>query len=340
MSSAAAFRDGLRRVNGAPLLVLGTTGVTLLVALPLALTLRGMLEAHLGRSLEAEAAASATNYAWWQEFQSQAAGLGTTFTPSITGFGAVLDNLTGLLDNLPLATTIAGVTAAWLLVWSFLSGGLIDRLARGRPTRSHGFFTACGIHFWRFVRIGAAAWLVYYFLFGWVHGWIFDDLFTRWTRDLTVERTAFALRVAGYVLFGALLAACSLAFDYARIRAVVEDRRSALGSIVAGLRFIRRHPGSVTSLYLLNGAAFVLLAVLYAIVVPGAPGEGLGMWAVLLTGQLYILMRHYLKLVFYASQTALFQSRLAHAAFAAPPPVVWPESPAAESLANADIVGR
>jgi hypothetical protein len=41
------------------------------------------------------------------------------------------------------------------------------------------------------------------------------------------------------------------------------------------------------------------------------------------------------KLVFYASQTALFQRALAHASYAAAPAVVWPDSPAAESITNA-----
>ena len=49
-------RDGIRRVNGAPLLLLGVfASLTLLVALPLSLALRGMIEAHLGDSLSAEA---------------------------------------------------------------------------------------------------------------------------------------------------------------------------------------------------------------------------------------------------------------------------------------------
>jgi hypothetical protein len=79
----------------------------------------------------------------------------------------------------------------------------------------------------------------------------------------------------------------------------------------------------------------VLLA-LYALLSPGAPGDGFAMWATLLLGQIYIVGRHYLKLVFYASETALFQSQLAHAAFTAAPPVVWPDSPSAEAIVNAD----
>ena len=157
MRALTAFRDGVRRVNGAPVMLLGMFLATLLVALPLSLVLRGAIESSLGRSLAAETAASGVNYDWWQEFSSQATGLAATFVPSIVGFGAVLDNLSGLLDNLPLAGAISAAIAAWLAVWSFLSGGVIDRYARGRPTRSAGFFAACGTHFWRFLRLGVVA---------------------------------------------------------------------------------------------------------------------------------------------------------------------------------------
>ena len=336
MSSLAAVRDGIRRVNGAPMLVAGVTIMTLLVALPLSLALRGMIESHLGHSLAADAAAASANHEWWQEFGAQATGLGQTFVPSIVGFGAVLDNLSAFLDNSEMASTIVGVTAAWLLIWSFLSGGILDRLARGRRTRAHGFFSACGVHFWRFLRIGLFAWFIYAFLFGYVHNWIFEDIYSRLIRDLTVERTAALLRAGGYVLFGLVLVFVNVIFDFARIRTVVEDRRSAIGAIAAGARFVRRHFGRVALVYLMNGLAFVALVAVYGMLDPGAPGAGAALWLALLAGQLYIVARHYLKLVFYASETALFQSALAHAAYTAAPPVVWPDSPAAESIGNFD----
>lgn len=336
MTAWTAFRDGVRRVNGAPWVLAGMVAVTLLVALPLSLALRGMLEAHLGRSLAAEAVAQGTSYDWWQEFSAQASGLGQTFAPSIIGFGAVLDNISGLVDNLPLASTIAGATAAWMIVWSFLSGGVLDRLARGRAIRSQGFFAACGTYVWRFVRLGALAGLVYYVLFAYVHDFIFIDLYEPLTRNLTVERTAFAIRLAGYALFGSLLAFASIVFDYARVRIVVEDRRSALGAAVAAVRFVRRHAGGTIGLYLMNAAAYAAVVLIYAAVAPGAPRAGLSLWLVLAIGQIYIVVRHYLKLVFYGSQTAFFQGTLAHAAYTAAPPVVWPDSPAAESIANAE----
>ena len=340
MSALKAFRDGIGRVNAAPMLVIGVTLITLLVALPLSLALRGMIEEHLGSSLAADTAAAGTNYEWWQEFAAQAIGLGQTFAPSIVGAGALLDNLSALLDNDRLAPTVAGITAAWLVIWSFVSGGILDRFARARRTRAHGFFSACGVHFWRFLRIGLFAWLMYGFLFGYVHGWIFEDAYGRLTRDLTVERTAFLLRAAGYLLFGLLLVFVNVIVDYARIRTVVEDRRSAIGAVAAGARFVRRHFLAVAALYALNAIAFLLLAAVYVLLQPGAPGSGAWMWLALLAGQAYIVARHYLKLVFYASETALFQSALAHAAYTAAPPVVWPESPAAETIGNFDSKSR
>jgi hypothetical protein len=336
MTARAAFREGIRRVNGAPMVVAGMFAVTLFVTLPLAYALRGMIAAHLGASMAADLAASGTNYDWWQEFSAQASGLGTTFVPSIAGFGAVLDNLSGFLDRTKLAATIAGVTAAWLVLWSFVAGGIIDRLARARRTRSHGFFGACGMHFWRLLRLGVVAWLAYGFLFGYVHAWIFARAYPWLTKDITLERTAFAIRIAGYLVFGVLLVLCNLVLDYARIRVVVEDRRSALGAILAGGRFVRRHAAGTVGLYLLNAAAFVLLVALYALLAPGTPRYGLSMWLVFGLGELYILARHYLKLLFYASETVFFQGALAHAAYTAAPALVWPDSPAAETIGNAE----
>ena len=333
MSVLGAWRDGTRRVHAAPLLLLGMYALTLFVALPLSIALRGMIEAQLGDSLAAETIASGANLDWWQEFSAQAHGLATTFVPSLVGFGAVLENINGILENVPMAATIAGVTAAWMVIWSFLSGGVIDRYARQRPTRAYGFFAACGTHFWRFLRVGVLAWIVYWVLFAHVHGWIFDGFYPWITSDMTVERTAALVRLGCYAVFGVLLIASNIVFDYARVRIVVEDRHSAIGALVAGARFVRRHPATFR-LYALNAIAFLVLAIAYAMLSPGARGAAM-IWLAILIGQLYILLRHYVKLLFYASQTAFFQAGLAHASYTAAPVVVWPDSPAAESIANA-----
>lgn len=49
-------------------------------------------------------------------------------------------------------------------------------------------------------------------------------------------------------MFGALVLFANLVFDYAKVRAVIEDRRSAIGALAAGWRFIKRNPGSAIGL--------------------------------------------------------------------------------------------
>lgn len=330
-TTLASFLDGWRRVGRAPAILAGVLLMTLLVALPPAIVLRGLLAESLGSSLAADQAASGVNQEWWEEFQSGATGLGATFTPRIIGFGGVLDNLSRMLDDGGYAAAITVVATGYLLLWTFLLGGILDRFARDRPVRTHAFFSACGVFFFRFLRLGVFALVAYGVLFGPVHAWLFDAFFPWATRDWSVERNAFVLRLALYLVFGALLVAVNVLFDYAKVRAVVEDRRSAIGSLMAAFRFVRRHPLPVLGLYALNGAVFAGVLALYALAAPGARGGWL-VWLGFAVTELYLLARLALKLAFYASETSLFQRLLAHAEYAAAPPPAWPESPAAEAL--------
>jgi hypothetical protein len=322
-------------VLAAPAVLVSVYIVTLAAAAPFALVLRSSLETHLGASLMADSAASGVNWDWWQEFTGQARGLETTFTPSIIGFAAPLDNLSALLDGSPRPTAIIAAAAVYGALWLFLWGGILDRYARARATRSHGFFAACGVFCFRFVRLGVIAGLLYWVLFGPAHDWLLTTTYARLTRNATSERVAFLWRLGLYAVFGAALIVVNLIIDYAKIRTVVEDRRSMIGAFIAGSRFVIRHPFKTVSLYLLNGLLFMALLALYAVVAPGAGGGGLDIWRVFVIGQVYLAARLFLRLTLAASQISLFQSSLAHAAYTAAPVPVWPESPAAEAIGNA-----
>jgi len=332
MNAFLALRDGIRRVNRAPAILLGAWALTLLVSLPLTFALRGMLKQHLGGSLAADTSASGVNADWMQEFADQATGLGVTFKPTIIGFGAVLDNLSAFLDNTTRPAVIVGVAAAYIVLWIFVAGGIIDRYARDRATRAQGFFASSGVFFFRFLRLAVVQWFVYALLFGLVHPRLFDRLYPQITRDLTVERTAFLVRVGFYLAFGLLVAAGTTIFDYAKVRAVVEDRRSMLGALAAALRFIGHNVGAAVVLFLANFTLFSAVVGLYALAAPGAGRSGATMWIGFAMSQLYILARLWVKLTFWASETALFQGRLAHAGWVARPVPAWPESPAAERI--------
>jgi hypothetical protein len=328
----ASWTGGWRRVAQALGMAAGVHALSFLLALPLALLVRDQIAEQLGSSQVAGAVADGVNNDWWSEFTAQASGLGVTFTPSIIGFASTLDALSRVLDARYPPPALMWLLIGYLALWTFLSGGILDRYARQRPTRAHGFFSAGGRLFFRLARLTAMAALLYWLLFTYVHPWLFLDVLPDVTRGLGVERTTFVWRLVFYALFGIALLKINLVFDYARIRLVVEDRRSALGALRASIRFLWHHPLHATGLYALNGMVFVLLLALWWAAAPGVYGTGVVMWIAFAAGQLYLFARLALKLHFLASQTALFQAHLAHAGYTAAPVPAWPESPAAELI--------
>ena len=191
---------------------------------------------------------------------------------------AVVSLLSPLYPN----TASRRVLLEFVLTGSFLAGGVIDRYARGRPTRGYGFFGACGRHLGAMLRLAALEIVLYLGV---------DNL-----------PTPVAASVA-------IAVAINMVLTYARVRLVVEDRRSALGAVLAAGRFLRRHPAG---------------CIIYLVWMAAA-----GATALYVRGAAPILL-----LPLLASATVFFQSRLAHARYTAAPPLEWPESPAAEAIAN------
>jgi len=310
MSPFHAWRDGIRRVVSAPSLLVVVWSLTTLVGLPLALAIRAQIVGHLGRSLAAGAAARGMNYEWMQEFAGQATGLGTTLRPDVVGFAAVLDNLSAFMDNVQRPSAVAAASGVFVLLWVFLSGGIIDRYARDRATRTNEFFSACAAYVFRFFRLAIVTAIVYGLLFGVLHPWLFTTVYPRLIRDVSVERTVFMIRGSLYLVFALPLAAANIVFDYAKVRVVVEDRRSMLVALLASWRFIRVNPSGAIGVYLLNVVLFAATLTAYAFVAPGGGGIGVMAWAAVVIGQAYIAGRLSVRLLFLASETALVQSRL------------------------------
>ncbi len=209
-----------------------------------------------------------------------------------------------VLAVLPFPLALYGAQQpAWLVIWAFLTGGILDRYARNRPTRGRGFFAACGAHFPAMIRLGVVEWLV-----------------------ALIAVRAGAGRYSGYV--DVIIALAAGVFLYARVRIVVEDRRSALGALLAGGRFIRRNAGAIPLYMIFATAIWLAMWLEGPLILVGGQ-----LTATRLAGS-EIMFTALLVLVFasWASAISFFQSRLAHASYTAGPPLEWPESPAAEAI--------
>src|SRR5262245_2274173 len=128
-SVVRAVRQGIGRATSAPAIVMGTLAATLVFSIPPEFSARTVLLAHF--------AAFASTIPHLTTLLTLLAG---TSGPPGT---AILVHVWSLM-----------LRPGWLVLWSFLSGGILDRYARERPTRARGFFGACGAHFPAMLRLG------------------------------------------------------------------------------------------------------------------------------------------------------------------------------------------
>jgi hypothetical protein len=330
-SVTGSIVEGWRRAIGAPWVAGGVLGATILFAVPFASVVGSQIDAHLGSSLHGAQAAAGWNAGWAAEFAAGAQGLGRTFTHEILGFGGTIAIASRFVEGESVPPAVAGAVAGYVALWVFLSGGILDRFARNRRIGAAAFFSACGTYGVRFLRLGVVIGAAYWALFRWLHPFLFVTLYDRWTRDLTVERDAILLRVALYAIFLAALVKVNLIADMAKVRTVVEDRRSMLGAIAASIRFIRRRPWRVSALYLLNTVVLAAIVTVWSWTAPSATAAP---WAAFLISEIYLLFRLWARLAFMASEAAFFQGELAHAHYTAAPVPSWPDSPAVEAIEN------
>jgi hypothetical protein len=311
----AAFADGWGRVLRAPAILLGVCAVTWLIAFPV---LR-FTEGTSGVLVE-----------FTELVAGPAMGFFPTYTPTLLGTGQFLRRAHGFFAGGGRDAGFVAAAATTLFVLTFLLGDILDRYARRRPIRAQAFFGVGGVFFLRFLRLGVVAALGYIVLFGAVHPLLFPPDYP-WVAEGSAAGKASPLLTPIYAVFLMFATFWNAVIDYARIRAVVEDRRSMLGAVLAGWRFVTAHPLKTFGLYLLNASAFGLV-VWIAMTGFTTPMSDVRFLA---AANLFLLARLALKLVFFASQTALFQRSLAHVEYTAAPELLWPESPAAEEIINA-----
>jgi hypothetical protein len=235
-----AYVEGWRRVIRAPRLTVGVLVMTWIVGLPLAIGLRDQIQAQLGPSTTADGLMRGWDTEWAGEFAAGTAEAGGTFSEEMLGFGGTLAALSRLLGGQGPPMALAGAIAAYLILWTLLEGGLLDRYARARPVRTGAFFAACGVFFFRFLRLGVLTGAGYWILFHWVRPALFGAVFSAAIGNLANEHGALVIQGWLYALFLLLLGLVGLLADFAKVRMVVEDRHSALAGLAAALRFIRR----------------------------------------------------------------------------------------------------
>lgn len=301
----AAYRDGWARVRQAPRILALLVGATVLVT-------------AVGSD-----GAPAFRPPLLDVFQ----GLGTALMGGAVAAALDAADVTGRLgsDDAPwllwLLVVIGGVV---------LTGGVMDRFARQRPLDARTFWGVSGELAFRLIRLSALGGVLFSVLTGGLIVVLDAIAYAMLGPDgQGPGEIVIGLSLVPGVIYLALAFAVFAATDGGRVRMVVERRRSALFALTAGARFAWRHRGSVVLLY---AALFATAAVPWAVI------SGVDVWlepaatVARVLDALQVAGAVTAALVSAAAAVALFQASLAHASYVAPPRLVWPDSPAIETL--------
>ena len=308
----------------------GLIFVVLAVNLGLASVLAVPLSNRLAAALENRPAASNMLYGFdtpfWARFSEEQPGWGASFSPDILGAGFAVRNMDLLLKgelparlfafgseeeddpNRPARpdTIILGLGVVYLVLQTFLSGGVLAVLRASRPSFTmRGLLHGASFYFGRMVRVA----LVALGLAGLVFAVYFP--FARWAdaqaREAVSESTALVWSASRHLVLLLALLGIQLLSSYAKVIVVAEERSSALLAWLSAAGFCLRRLPLVAGHYL----AIVLLGVVLVAAFSGLDGALAitgykSQLVALLLMQAFMAARVALRLVLWGGQSALY----------------------------------
>lgn len=303
------LRQGLHRTILCKNAIIWLYLTNLVLVLVPTVLLHSEIEESLANRMMAEEMSKGYDDIWFKEFSAEAKGLGSTFNPTVTGIGAILNSLDSQLSGqlfrayLP----IVALSCLYALFWTFASGGLLQTFNRNAPPSLASFVSDSGVFFGRFLRITAVVVVGYALVFGVLKQGV-EDLLAYLLREEIDERVVFACTLGKYLFVALSLAALSMLSDYTKMSTVVESRHSILLAMLRSLRLCLSQFRRVAGLYLMLTLVGLLLLLIYSLVAPGASQQSwLGVILALALGQAYILSRVWLRVLYLGSQFELFR---------------------------------
>jgi hypothetical protein len=304
------FFKGFRNTGKSARMIILLLVVNFAFSLIFAIPMYHSLQDSFGQSMVSERMAEGFDYLWWEEFRDQAEGLEQTFTPSIIGKGAILNNLEGLIQlrvfDLPPIVLIFGFI--YIILHTFLAGGILYIFQKqDRRFSLKNFFKGAGAYFFRFFLLMLISWL-FFLLIGQVVKGGLDSILNNVRETAFSEITPFylGLAFAAVVLF--LFLFIQMVFDYGRIKIVLEERRDVLTAAAGAFGFVFRHLGSTLGLFYLLFLVQVAFSLFYILIQGLIPQSSFpGVLAAFLFQQIFIFGLIWIRCWLYSSQLELYR---------------------------------
>ncbi len=305
-----SFSQGWGRVSKFKKLCLFLFLVNIIMALILSIPMQKDLKASFGNSLVEDNMKKGFDYWWYRHFQYEDKGLSNTFFAFVGGWGAVLENLEGLVTGelFDQYYPVLALGIIYILLNILFAGGIIGLYHDAEAKFSLAeFFKHAGSYFWRFSKLFVISLPFYILLVYLLRGKLFMTIFGA-TMDNSTEWPSFWMILGVNILALFLLCLVNMIFDYAKIATVVKQKKSMIIQTGKAIGFVFKHFSKTLRLYYLIFLVGAILIVIYALIEPLFDQTVL--WTLILffiIQQLFILGKIWIRLTFYASQLELYK---------------------------------
>ncbi len=304
------FAKGFINTGKTTRMVLLLFVLNLFFSIILALPMYHSLKDSFGSSVVGDRMAEGFDYLWWQEFRDESQGLERTFSPSILGKGAILNNLERLIQmrffRLPLAVLIMGFL--YIIFHTFLAGGILFTFNQDTlKFKIKRFFDGSGTYFFRFLLLLLISSVILFTLVASLK-YGFNLIMDNVQKDSLSEITPFYYNLGFSVIIFILILFFQMVFDYARIKIVLEGRRDVLKTVFQAFGFVFRRPFSTLGLYYLIFLIQVAITIGYVFLKEFIPqSDWLFVLLAFFIQQLFIFLIIWLRCLLYSSQMELYR---------------------------------
>jgi hypothetical protein len=304
------FFKGFKTTGKATRMIILLLVINLAFSLILAVPMYHSLKDSIGNSLVGERMAEGFDYLWWGEYRDEAQGLEQTFTPSIIGKGAILNNLEGLIQlrifDLPPIVLVLGLL--YIILHTFLAGGILSILKNADQKFSlKKFFHGAGSHFFRFFLLMLISWVFFLIIGQAVKGGL-DSILDGVRETAFSEIAPFYLGLVFSAVVFFLFLFVQMAFDYGRIKIVLEDSPNIIASAAGAFRFVFRYLGSTLGLFYLLFLVQIIFTLIYIQIQGIIPQSSLlGVVVAFLFQQFFIFGLIWIRCWLYSSQMELYR---------------------------------
>lgn len=330
MNIMFSFKQGVMLASRTKRMILFAWFLNVLFAMVLALPAMKQLDGYLRDSVMDEKLLNQLDPAWVESYRvdMEKSEYTRALDYTIFGYAPFLNHLEMQMEG-GFVKTLAGFLYDFFVRWqlnpgsfsllffisllyvcvnTFLAGGFVGIYSKEYRSSFPEFLMDGARYFGKFFRIALLALVVYYLFFAVLVSWFNNSIF-EWTQNDASESVPYLYYMIRNVIVLLLMALLFMIFDYARIRMVVDDRTSALGSTAAGARFAVPRFIQTYGLYVLLTAIGVLFVIVYAILEKSIPQESY--WPLVflfILQQLYMVARFWLKATFFASQVTMYRT--------------------------------